>query len=109
MTDQSRPAGVAVEPIARTRLNHLLSTRSARGLAICGHRQTADNGREAIQDVQEALVDAFLVSIQVEIERDLDAALLRALRADVERVSAERDSLRWQLAQHVSRLTLEVS
>lgn len=106
MTDQPipKPDRIVVEPIARAKFNNMLTGRTRCGVTTYGGPLTTDNGRDAVKDALEEAVDLWQYLTQIALERDADAALMRSLRADVERVTAERDSLRWQLQQLHQRL-----
>lgn len=108
MSNREQPMPVPgthdVTPSARESFLTMLAEREQKGIATYGRTLQAFNGRDAVQDALEEVIDAFQYLVQIRIERDAlirerDAAdsLAAALRADVERVTAERDSLRWKL------------
>ena len=101
MTDQpmATSGGMNVTPVARRVFFEMLDSRERKGIASYGTTLQTFNGRDAVQDALEEAIDLWQYLTQIALERDADAALMRSLRADVERLTAERDSLRWELAR----------
>ncbi len=91
--------GEPVTPAARTTFLAMLDQRERKGIETYGRSLHTQNGRDAVQDGLEELIDAWQYLVQVRMER---AALERALaeaRAEVERLR-EREAT---LLRHLKR------
>lgn len=95
--DQPMPTRGAVDvtPIARDLFLRMLLRREAKGIATYGTTLRSENGRDAVRDALEELIDAWQYLVQIGLERD---ALLGRVRA----AEAERDEARRALARYTS-------
>lgn len=95
--EQPRPrqnGGEPVTPAARILFNAMLNEREAKGVEAYGRSLHTDNGRDALQDLAEELIDGWQYLVQARMERaTLHAALKRWLVArDAFKVMSKPDS-----------------
>uniref|UniRef100_A0A6M3LBE9 Uncharacterized protein n=1 Tax=viral metagenome TaxID=1070528 RepID=A0A6M3LBE9_9ZZZZ len=76
---QPQPGRENVTPVAREDFNRRLTEREQQGLATYGTTLQTFNGRDAIKDALDELIDAYQYVIQAQMERDSDSALDRKL------------------------------
>jgi hypothetical protein len=72
MTPQPPPTAGRrpVTPYARAEFLRLLAEREAAGIATYGTPLHTHNGRDALQDAKEELLDAWQYLCQLELERE---------------------------------------
>lgn len=89
MTDQPMPSPGAVDvtPVARGLFLTMLLDREVKGIQTYGTTLQAFNGRDAVRDALEEVVDAFQYLVQIQIEHEAltaENAMLRARVAELE-------------------------
>lgn len=77
------PGGAAVEPIARSLFNVMLTERTQRGVQTYGMALTSHNGRDAVRDAMEEATDLWQYLVQIGLEREAMLALIADLRAEI--------------------------
>jgi hypothetical protein len=68
--DNPLPGEKAVTPQARVEFIRMLAEREKQGIATYGRSLETFNGRDALRDIKEELIDAWQYLIQLEMERD---------------------------------------
>lgn len=100
MSEQPMPtAGYRdVTPAARDTFLLLLAEQDRKGIAAYGVTLQAGNGRDAVQDALEEMVDAFKYVVQSGIEREQLRAENERLRAALVAADALADWVGWWLS-----------
>jgi hypothetical protein len=90
MTDQPlpTPGAVNVTPVARGLFLTMLLDREVKGIQTYGRSLETFNGRNAVRDALEEVVDAFQYLVQIQLEREAMTAENAALRARVAELEA---------------------
>lgn len=93
MSEQPMPVsgGVNVTPVARVAFLSMLLDRELKGIETYGTTLQTHNGRDAVRDLLEELVDAFQYAIQIQLERDVLISENARLRAEVARLEGNHD------------------
>jgi hypothetical protein len=96
MTDQSMPngGGAAGTPVARELFLTMLLEREQRGIATYGRSLHAHNGRDAIRDALEELIDCWQYLVQARIERDARLAEIARLDDEIASLATEIERLK---------------
>lgn len=87
MSDQPMPvAGTEdVTPVARGLFLTMLLEREVKGIETYGRSLQTHNGRDALRDLMEELIDGWQYAVQASLEREALIAENARLRAELER------------------------
>ena len=85
-----KPGGVNVTPVARRMFGSILDAQERKGIETYGTTLQTFNGRDALLDAMQEIVDSFQYVVQAQIEID-------ALTAENVRLRAKNAELRRQL------------
>lgn len=86
------PGGVAVTPVARAEFLRMLLEREIRGIEVYGQSLTTHNGRNAIRDLLEELIDGWQYAVQVSLEWESLISENARLRAELAALREANDA-----------------
>lgn len=96
MSEQPMPTagGIDVTPVARATFLRMLLDREVRGIETYGTTLQTFNGRDAVRDALEELIDAWQYLVQISLELDEIRAENVQLRAEIATLSNAAEAIR---------------